>query len=328
MIMILSACFLSAKSRVFEHLLSLFKTISNSGNSFCYLQSPLNCAAWLIKQHHCNAWPENQPWTLKYKLKTDLTHVLSVISHSCNLCGYSTTSASKLKRHMLWFTEANPAWLWDFLKHEIEKGLRAVQFTLERSLLFANSATSPAHQLGASRYTCSYTREGNPMLAHNAASHVHKLMTSKNTCSPIQERSLLFTQPFGCSQCNNTHTTPQNLKMHNAHPFIQEKGISDVSSATILAIVLVISRITSPRTLEKNSLPVSNATTLAVTQIVWCATCFHTLARNLLPESTAPRHLQTFKSFEEAYGKAWCCVTSPMSLVRIKFYFRHIKYLE
>ena len=27
--------------------------------------------------------------------------------------------------------------------------------------------------------------------------------------------------------------------MHNAHPFVQEKGISDVSSATILAIVLV-----------------------------------------------------------------------------------------
>ena len=106
------------------------------------------------------------------------------------------------------------------------------------------------------------------MLAHNAATHVHKLMTSKNVCSPIQERSLLFTQPFGCSQCNNTHTTPQNLKMHNAHPFVQEKGISDVSSATILAIMLVISRITSPRTLEKNSLPVSNATTLAVTQIV------------------------------------------------------------
>ena len=156
---------------------------SNFGNSFCFLQSPLNCAAW---------WPENQPWQLKYKLMTDLTHVLSVISHSCNLCGYSTTSASKLKRHMLWFTEANPAWLWDFLKHEIEKGLRAVQFTLERSLLFANSATSPAHQLGASRYTCSYTREGNPVLAHNAATHVHKLMTSKNTCSPIQERSLLF----------------------------------------------------------------------------------------------------------------------------------------
>ena len=46
--MILSACFLSAKSRVFEHLLSLFKTISNSGNSFCYLQSPLNCASCLI----------------------------------------------------------------------------------------------------------------------------------------------------------------------------------------------------------------------------------------------------------------------------------------
>ena len=96
------------------------------------------------------------------------------------------------------------------------------------------------------------------------STHVHKLMTSKNVCSPIQERSLLFTQPFGCSQC----TTPQNLKMHNAHPFVQEKGISDVSSATILAIVLVISRITSPRTLEENSLPVSNATTLAVTQIV------------------------------------------------------------
>ena len=60
---------------------------SNFGNSFCYLQSllieDLNCAACLIKQHHCNAWwPKNQPWKLKYKLKTDLTHVLSVISPS------------------------------------------------------------------------------------------------------------------------------------------------------------------------------------------------------------------------------------------------------
>ena len=50
----------------------------------------------------------------------------------------------------------------------------------------------------------------------------------------------------------------------------------------------------------------SSATTLAVTQIVWSVTCFHTLARNLLPESTAPRHLQTFKSFEQAYVKTWC----------------------
>ena len=258
---------------------------------------------------------EDRPYScpqcdLSFKMTKDLKmHMIQhggKKSHSCNLCGYSTTSASKLKRHRLWFTEANPAWLWDFLRYEIEKGLRVGQFTLERSLLFANSATSPAHRLGASRYTCSYTREGNPVLAHNAATHEHKLMTSKNVCSPIQERSLLFTQPFGCSQCNNTFTTPQNLKMHNAHPFVQEKGISDVSSATILAIVLVISRITSPRTLEKNSLPVSNATTLAVTQIVWSVTCFHTLARNILPENTAPRHLQTFKSFDEAYGKAWC----------------------
>ena len=94
-------------------------------------------------------------------------------------------------------------------------------------------------------------------------------------------------KPFGCSQCNNTFTTAQNIYMHNAHPFVQKKGISDVSSATILEIVLVISRITSPRTLEKNSLPVKNAITLAVTQIVWSVTCFHTLVRYLLPVSNA-----------------------------------------
>ena len=56
--------------------------------------------------------------------------------------------------------------------------------------------------------------------------------------------------------------------MHNALPFVQGKGISYVSSATILAMVLVISGITSPRTLETNSLPVSTATTLAVTLIL------------------------------------------------------------
>ena len=146
---------------------------SNFGNSFCFLQSPLNCAAW---------WPENQPWQLKYKLKTDLTHVLSVISHSCNLCGYSTTSASKLKRHMLWFTEANPAWLWDFLKHEIEKGLRAVQFTVERSLLFTHSVTFPAQQLVTSRFTTRYIQEKCILIAGNAIVPALQLATSRDTC--------------------------------------------------------------------------------------------------------------------------------------------------
>ena len=53
------------------------------------------------------------------------------------------------------------------------------------------------------------------MLAHNAASHVHKLMTSKNVCSPIQERSLLFTQPFGCSQYNTSK--PQDAQCTSIH---------------------------------------------------------------------------------------------------------------
>ena len=101
---------------------------------------------------------EDRPYScpqcdLSFKMTKDLKmHMIQhgwKKSHSCNLCGYSTTSASKLKRHMLWFTEANPAWLWDFLRYEIEKGLRVVQFTLERSLLLANSATSSAHRLGA-----------------------------------------------------------------------------------------------------------------------------------------------------------------------------------
>ena len=52
---------------------------------------------------------------LSFKMTKDLKmHMIQhggKKSHSCNLCGYSTTSASKLKRHMLWFTEANPAWL-------------------------------------------------------------------------------------------------------------------------------------------------------------------------------------------------------------------------
>ena len=199
--MILSACFLSAKSRVFEHLLSLFKTISNSGNSFCYLQSPLNCAAWLIKQHHCNAWPENQPWTLKYKLKTDLTHVLSVISPSrwqkISKCTWfsmverSPTAATCAAtqppvlpnwKDTCWFTEANPAWLWDFLRYEIEKGLRAVQFTVERSLLFTHSVTFPAHQLVTSRFTTRYIQEKCLLDARNATTPALQLTTSRDTC--------------------------------------------------------------------------------------------------------------------------------------------------
>ena len=57
----------------------------------------------------------------------------------------------------------------DLVRSRGKKTEQCTHCAVERSLLFANSATSPAHGLGASRYTCSYTREGNPMLAHNAA---------------------------------------------------------------------------------------------------------------------------------------------------------------
>ena len=65
---------------IYLHFLKLSQTLETASAIFSHPSTVL--AAWLIKQHHCNAWPENQPWKLKYKLKTDLTHVLSVISPS------------------------------------------------------------------------------------------------------------------------------------------------------------------------------------------------------------------------------------------------------
>ena len=67
-------------------------------------------------------------------------------------------------------------------------------FTVERSLLFANSATTPAQQLVSSRDTCSPTRERSLLFAHSAATPPQQLVTSRRICKPIQEKRLLAEQ--------------------------------------------------------------------------------------------------------------------------------------
>ena len=108
--------------------------------------------------------------------------------------------------------------------------------------MFANSATSPAHRLGASRYTCSYTREGNPLLAHNAATQysctqaddlkkrllahsgekpfVHTtfwLLTVYNTSKPQDAQCTSIRsgeRHFRCEQCNYSSNRAGHLKNH------------------------------------------------------------------------------------------------------------------
>ena len=96
-------------------------------------------------------------------------------------------------------------------------------FTVEWSLLLANSATTPVQQLVSSRDTCSPTRERSLLFAHSAATPPQQLVTSRRICLPIQEKSLLYAQsviiaaqqlaaskhtcfhsgekPFSCTQC-------------------------------------------------------------------------------------------------------------------------------
>ena len=61
----------------------------------------------------------------------------------CNQCGYSTIKDDHLKMHMT--------------------------VTVERSLLLANSATTPAHKQVTSRHTCGYIQEKSLSAAHNAS---------------------------------------------------------------------------------------------------------------------------------------------------------------
>ena len=221
-----------------------------------HLQSLLNCAAWLIKQHHCNAWPENQPWKLKYKLKTNLTHVFSVISSSrwqkISKCTWfsmverSPTAATCAAtqppvlpnwKDTCWFTEANPAWLWDFLRYEIEKGLRVVQFTVERSLLQTvqllqhmgwehQDTHAHAHTLGRETL-CLHTMQllmyrswwpQKHLLAHSGEKSFVRTQCnfSCTTACHLKIHNQIHSgeMSFSCTQCNYACTTAGNLKTH------------------------------------------------------------------------------------------------------------------
>ena len=98
------------------------------------------------------------------------------------LCRKMMHSSNALRNYKQEEQETNPAWLCDFLRYKIEKGLRAVCFTVERSLLFTHSVTFPAQQLVTSRFTTRYIQEKCLLIAGNATVPALQLATSRDTC--------------------------------------------------------------------------------------------------------------------------------------------------
>ena len=103
-----------------------------------------------------------------------------------------------------WFIETNPAWLCDFLRYEIEKGLRAVCFTVGRSLLFTHSVTCT---------TACHLKIHNQIHLGEMSFNCRQCNYACTTAVNLKRHMLTHSRakPFGCSQCNNTFTTVQKL---------------------------------------------------------------------------------------------------------------------
>ena len=79
--------------------------------------------------------------------------------HGCKMCTYTCTSATDLKKHMLFM------------------------FTLEKSCSAASSVNSPLHGLVTSRGTCWHIQEKGLSLAWSVSFPTRELVVSRDTCS-------------------------------------------------------------------------------------------------------------------------------------------------
>ena len=127
------------------------------------------------------------------------------IGHVCNLCGYSTTSASKQKRHML--------------VHR-SKSCLAVRFPEVRNR--KGTEGGPVHsgekpvvhtQCNFSCTTACHLKIHNQIHLGEMSFNCRQCNYACTTAVNLKRHMLTHSRakPFGCSQCNNTFTTAQNL---------------------------------------------------------------------------------------------------------------------
>ena len=126
------------------------------------------------------------------------------------LTHHSTDSYSDLQKDLTWkprqsFDTCPSFSLVCFF--EIEKGLRAVQFTVERSLLFTHSVTFPAQQLVTSRFTTRYIQEKCPLVARNATTTNSQIRDTLHCQSRTKVKMVKWCKTSGLANIP-THYTP------------------------------------------------------------------------------------------------------------------------
>ena len=126
-------------------------------------------------------------------------------SHSCNLCGYSTTSASKLKRHMLVHRNQSCLAVW-FAEVCNRKGAKG-------GLLHSGKKPVVHTQCNFSCTTACHLKIHNQIHLGEMSFNCRQCNYACTTAVNLKRHMLTHSRakPFGCSQCNNTFTTAQNL---------------------------------------------------------------------------------------------------------------------
>ena len=135
-----------------------------------------------------------------------------------------------------------------------------------RSLSVVHNVTTLAHQLVTSRNTWGFTQGKIPLAAHNATTLAKKLVDSGNTYWHTLQK---------ITSCAHNVTSQANMLTALRDTFgpIQEWNLSSVTSATFLALCLVVWKYTGALTPEKNPTlainVVSQASQLATFSSTW-----------------------------------------------------------
>ena len=180
-------------------------------------------------------------------------------THSCNQCGYSTIEAANLKKHMLVHSGEKP-----FVCKQCNYS--CTQAGSLKIHIRTHSGEKPFNCTQC-QYSCTSARNlKRHMFIHSGG------------------------KPFNCAQCDYSCTTANDLKRHMlthsgeknsvntpaqelvpsrvTYSHIQERSLSGVTSVTIPALMLKISRSTSSNTLEQSPLHFSSAASLPVNLMI------------------------------------------------------------